>query len=322
MSTINLYEQLECTAANGTWAYTGTVSPAPAAPATYDGTVDFSGYATGLYEYTYTTTILNKTVKVSIDWIADGEDRIHNVYTGAITIPLNTISNIQEFYADNNLDYCDSGGFNKPTATSTTLFDLPTYFPANISGDLWYQVEFPVCLEAYEVNLGLARTDGLNNIGIVVHTYYPDISMIGAKEIKRSGFSNTTGTVNVTVPVDAKARMIALIRAFTTENTLGNYTVNIFSNHICTPAEVDLTVIISGIAGALQETFDTDGVNNTYQVSKSATLPTNKDNIMVMRNGQFLNADYFTHDSIAATVTLTFTPYSGEEITIIWFDVE
>jgi hypothetical protein len=320
MSTINLYNQLECTSANGTWAYTGTLSPAPTAPATYDGTVDFSGYDTGLYEYTYTTPG-NKTVKVSIDWVGSGEDRIHNVYTGAINIPLNTISNIQEFYADNNLDYCDSGGFNKPTATSTSMFDLPSYFPANISGDLWYQVEFPVCLEAYEVNLGISRTDGLNNIGIVVHTYYPDISMAGAKQVKRSGFSNTTSTVGVTVPIDAKARVVALIRAFTTDTTLGNYTVNIFSNHTCTPAEVDITVVVDGIQGVVQETFTADGNTSTFTVTKSTALPVSQDNIMVMRNGQFLQPSYFTHDSVAASVTLTFNPFANEEITIIWFDV-
>lgn len=321
MSTINLYNQLECTTPNGTWAYTGTLSPAPTAPATYDGTVDFTGYDTGLYEYTYTTPILSKTVKVSIDWVGSGEDRIHNVYTGAVTIPLTTISNIQEFYADNNLDYCDSGGFNKPTATSTSLFDLPAYFPSNVSGDLWYQVEFPVCLEAYEVNIGLARTDSQNNIGIVVHTYYPDISMAGSRQVKRSGFSNTTSTVNVTVPIDGKARVVALIRAFTTDTTLGNYTVNIFSNHTCTPAEVDLTVIVDGIQGVLQESFIADGNTNTFTITKSATLPTDIDNIMVMRNGQFLQSSYFTHDSLAASVTLTFTPFANEEITIIWFDV-
>ena len=320
MSTINLYDQLECTSINGTWAYTGTTSPAPTAPSTYNGTVDFTGYATGIYEYTYTTPG-NKTVKVTIDLISDGEERIHNVYTGAITIPLPTISNIQAFYADNNLDTCDSGGFVKPTLTSNSLFDLPTYFPANISGDLWYQVELPVCKEAYEVNLGIARTDGLNNIGIVVHTYYPDISMAGSKLVKRSGFSNTTGTVTVAIPVDAKARMIALIRAFTTNTTLGTYTVNVFSNHTCTPAEVDLTVIVDGIPGALQETFTADGSTDTFTVTKSDTLPSDQDNIMVMRNGQFLQSSYFTHDSIAATVTLTFTPFENEEITIIWFDV-
>ena len=321
MSTINLYNQLECTSANGTWAYTGTLSPAPTAPATYDGTVDFTGYDTGLYEYTYTTPG-GKTVKVSIDWVGSGEDRIHNVYTGAITIPLTTISNIQEFYADNNLDYCDSGGFNKPTATSTTLFDLPSYFPANISGDLWYQVELPVCLEAYEVNFGIARTDGLNNIGIVAHVYYPDLGTFGSKQVKRSGFSNTSGTVNVTIPVDAKARMIVLFRAFTTETTLGNYTVNIFSNHTCTPAEVDLTVVINGIPGALQETFIADGNTATFDVQRGdGTLPSSIDNIMVMRNGQFLQSTYYSHDSINGTVTLTFTPFVDEEITIIWFDV-
>ena len=320
MSTINLYEQLECTSINGTWAYTGTVTPNPAAPATYNGTIDLTGYATGLYEYTYTTPG-SKTVKVTVEWIADGVDRIHNIAAGAITIPITSISNIQEFYADNNLGYCDSGGFNKPTLTSTTEYDLPSYFPVDVSGDLWYQAELPVCAEAYEVNFGLARTDGLNNIGIVAHVYYPDLGTFGAKQVKRSGFSNSTSTVNVSIPVDAKARMIVLFRAFTTETTLGTYTVNIFSSHTCTPAAVDLTVVISGIPGALQETFTvTAAQETTFEVTKGdGTLPTGIDNIMVMRNGQFLQSTYFSHDALNGTITLTFTPYEGEEITIIWF---
>ena len=142
MSVINLYSLLECTSINGTW--TRLSATGPAAPNTYNGTIDLSSSPTALYEYQYTTND-NKTVKVSIDWVTTGVNRIHDSNSGAINIPITNISNINVSYTDNNLDYCASNGFNKPTASSTTDFDLPTYFPNTISGDLWYQALLPVC---------------------------------------------------------------------------------------------------------------------------------------------------------------------------------
>jgi len=319
MSTINLYEQLECTSINGTWAYTGTTTPNPAAPASYNGTVDFTGYATGIYEYTYTTPG-SKTVKVTVDWVADGVDRVHNVYTGALTIPITSISNIQEIYADNNLDYCDSG-FNKPTTTSTTLFDLPSYFPSGISGDLWYQILLPVCKEAYEVSVSVTKAGPTLGTGLVIHTYYPDINITAAKLVKTSSFNNSGLTASASFGVDAKARVVAFIRVFT--QGLDTYTINIQSGHTCTPAEVDPTIVVTGVADAYQENFTADGTTNAYTITKGdGTLPTSQDSIMVTRNGQFLQSTYFSHDALSGTVTLTFTPYVGEEITVIWFDTE
>ena len=117
--------------------------------------------------------------------------------------------------------------------------------------------------------------------------------------------------------------MILLIRAFTNETTLGTYTLNITSSHTCTPSEVDLGGTATNIFGSYQETFVADGTQTTFEVTKAGgTLPVNVDNILVLRNGQFLQSVYFSHNAINGTVTLTFTPYAGEEITIIWFDIE
>lgn len=322
MSVINLYSLINCSSANGTWTWSGDLSSYPSPPSMYSGTIDLSTYPTGIYKYTYTTP-QNRTVDVTIDWIAGGIDRIHNNYQGAITIPITTISNIQVTYSDNNLDYCDDG-LNKPTLTSNTLFDIPSYFPNNISGDLWYKLEFPVCKEAYEVNVSVLRTDAARDIGIIVHTYYPDIGLQGSKIVKKSGFTVDAANSSVSIPVDSKARMIALLRIVTLDNSLGTYTININSSHTCTPSEVDLTVIVSGIANAYQEVFIADGTQTTFgPVTKNnGQLPTSIDSIMVMRNGQFMQNAYFSHDALAGTITLTFTPYNQEEITIIWFDTD
>ena len=49
-----IFNLLNNATTGGTWAYVGTTSPAPPAPATYNGNVDFSGYAEGDYTYEYT----------------------------------------------------------------------------------------------------------------------------------------------------------------------------------------------------------------------------------------------------------------------------
>ena len=320
MSVINLYNLLECTSINGTW--TRLSATGPAAPNTYNGTIDLSSSPTALYEYQYTTND-NKTVKVSIDWVVDGVDRIHNVYTGAITIPITTISNIQVVYIDNNLDYCASNGYNKPTLTSTSIFDLPAYFPNNISGDLWYQILLPVCKEAYEVNITAIKQNTTPGIGLVVHTYYPDINITAAKLIKASSFTVDNTVTSVSFGVDPKARVIAFIRVFTLSSSLDTYTINVQSGHTCVPSEIDPTIVVTGVANAFQETFTADGTQTTFTVTKNdGVLPTSQDNIMVTRNGQFLQSTYFTHVALTGTITLTFTPFTGEEITIIWFGVE
>jgi hypothetical protein len=70
-----------------------------------------------------------------------------------------------------------------------------------------------------------------------------------------------------------------------------------------------------------QEVFTADGVTKTYQVTKNnAILPSTVSDVMVMRNGLFLNEVYIDNiDGSNGTLELTFLPDNGDEIVIIWF---
>jgi len=70
-----------------------------------------------------------------------------------------------------------------------------------------------------------------------------------------------------------------------------------------------------------QEVFEADGVNKSYQVTENnGTLPDTTADIMVTRNGLFLNDSYISSlDGVNGTLELTFTPDSGDRVVIIWF---
>jgi len=70
-----------------------------------------------------------------------------------------------------------------------------------------------------------------------------------------------------------------------------------------------------------QEVFEADGVNKSYQVTENnGSLPDTTSDIMVTRNGLFLNDSYIASlDGVNGTLELTFTPDSGDRIVIIWF---
>jgi len=74
-------------------------------------------------------------------------------------------------------------------------------------------------------------------------------------------------------------------------------------------------------ANIYQEVFTADGVTKTYQVTKNnAILPSTVSDVMVMRNGLFLNEVYIDNiDGSNGTLELTFVPDNGDEIVIIWF---
>ena len=70
-----------------------------------------------------------------------------------------------------------------------------------------------------------------------------------------------------------------------------------------------------------QEVFTADGVTKSYQVTENnGTLPETTADIMVTRNGLFLNSSYIASlDSINGTIELTFVPDNGDRIVVIWF---
>lgn len=71
----------------------------------------------------------------------------------------------------------------------------------------------------------------------------------------------------------------------------------------------------------VQEQFIADGSQTTFTVTKNGgKLAKVKDAILVLRNGQHINNSYITGINTSnGTITLTFAPDQGDDITLIWF---
>jgi len=70
-----------------------------------------------------------------------------------------------------------------------------------------------------------------------------------------------------------------------------------------------------------QENLFADGTQTTFTITKNGgKLAKTKDAILLMRNGQHINNDYISgFNTTNGTVTLTFAPDAGDDITLIWF---
>jgi hypothetical protein len=71
----------------------------------------------------------------------------------------------------------------------------------------------------------------------------------------------------------------------------------------------------------IQEQFIADGAQTTFTVTKNGgKLAKTKDAILLMRNGQHINNDYISGiNTTNGTITMTFAPDQGDDITLIWF---
>jgi hypothetical protein len=79
----------------------------------------------------------------------------------------------------------------------------------------------------------------------------------------------------------------------------------------------------AGSLGAIfQEVFTADGTQDTFTVTENdGVLPSNADDIMITRNGQWINANYISSlSSSTGTISLTFIPDEGDRIVIIWIN--
>jgi len=148
----------------GTWTYTGSITPAPTPPVTYNGTADFTGITTaGTYEFTYTVTGSTETsasthnVVYNTSTARTGDNCANAYYVGSFpTVPFTV--EVQ----DHNDGQCP--GAAAPTDSGETIPGAWTLTP--YSGDIWYKVTLPSVSTIYTVKIeidGSSFTNGITN---------------------------------------------------------------------------------------------------------------------------------------------------------------
>lgn len=102
--------------------------------------------------------------------------------------------------------------------------------------------------------------------------------------------------------------------------SLGQFTLNFTPSSDDTIAAVWFVNLPQSVK-IIQEQFIANGTQTTFTVTKNGgELAKTKDAILLMRNGQHINNDYITGiNTSSGTITLTFAPDSGDDITLIWF---
>lgn len=140
---ITLYNELQGTkTTGGTW--TRVSATGPSAPGTYNGTIDLTGYASGIYIYRYTVTSSGKTTNsdLSINW--NTPPTVHNNNcTGATLIATHTLTRSGEtevtgLSISNNGTCADA---TDSTLDATTA--LPTQWGVTATADNWFKVRLP-----------------------------------------------------------------------------------------------------------------------------------------------------------------------------------
>lgn len=125
----------------GTWSYTGSITPAPSAPGTHDGTIDFTGFdVTGdyTYEYTVTGTGCSDTQEITIT-VYDHTTLKNDDCETSTTISTHNIG------LTGSTTYTGASGSDTgvcPGTSPATLSGvaLPTAWPGAVAFDVWYDV--------------------------------------------------------------------------------------------------------------------------------------------------------------------------------------
>lgn len=231
-TTITLYNQLTGADINGTWSYVGTTTPHPPAPNTYNGTIDFAGYAAGLYTYRYTKTTsgVTATADVAITWRGSSPVRTNDTCTTAFEIPGTLVKPFTIVVQDDNRALCPD--LKAPSIPSPT--DYPAQWnQGTYSGDLWYKLSLPVRTVSYvlEVSVSSANySDAIAAKGIGLQVYTNSTSTSCNNDVAFGAVTSSKDANSCTILIPISSGQGPLVRFRITSITTGNYNITVKAN--------------------------------------------------------------------------------------------
>lgn len=177
-TTIVLYNQLTNADINGTWSFVGTQVSFPAAPLTYNGSVNFNTYSPGDYTYRYTKTTngVTHTSDVTVTWRGSSPARQNDTCATAFNLQNATGKLFDIVVEDDNRDTCPDA--KAPSIPSPS--DYPsTWNQGTYTGDLWYECKMPLKEYTYTLEVDVSSveyTDTIAALGLAVQIYSNTIS--------------------------------------------------------------------------------------------------------------------------------------------------
>lgn len=149
-TTVTPFTQLETLnnttlSTTGTWTYVGTSGSNPAAPGTYNGTLDFSSATPGLpYAYRYTVTNGSCTDTADITFTILEQIIVQNTICSKATIlpgvATDTSNTDYTFFEQSNKDSCP--GIAAPTFSAIAIpANWQSASALDYAGDLWFRID-------------------------------------------------------------------------------------------------------------------------------------------------------------------------------------
>lgn len=235
MASIRLYDALvaESTYAistTGVWTYTGTPLFAPAPPVAYNDLVDFTGYATDLYEYTYTVTPANPACSaISNTLTVDLRTRVAVPNDECVTAFSHIYSDLNpvtlQAYTNQNLaGSCEEGLF----AATLSVDALPAIWPVTTNADLWYMVTVDTTATV-ELQVVVDGSPFDDNVNYPYITIYSGGCGVLSEEVSQSPSTYNTCTANHIHNTGAKVDYYIRVGCDTGNEGRYNLYINIFN---------------------------------------------------------------------------------------------
>lgn len=215
----------------GSWSYVSGPVSAPAAPGTYNGSIDFATYAPGFYTYRYTVTSgsVTHTTDVTINWQGDGVAPANDVCAGARNITgLETCPDTTTL----NISTAKDCAAQVSAPTDSGVSEPAAWSLSSYSGDVWYKITPPVCSSDYTLAIDIAGQGTSDDArGVAVEVLIGSCGSLTSIAAASANSNETEIGVQVNVPHNTSQTYYIRVVAYTG----GRSTLTVACNSECSP---------------------------------------------------------------------------------------